>query len=90
MKIQVSHILVQHSYEAEDILRALKDGKDFAELARKFSKCSSAADGGNLGVFSEGKLDPDFEETAFSLKVGQTTTKPIRTRFGYHIIRRTA
>jgi peptidylprolyl isomerase/peptidyl-prolyl cis-trans isomerase C len=90
MKIQVSHILVQHSYEAEDILRALKDGKDFAELARKFSKCPSAADGGNLGVFAEGRLDPDFEECAFSLKVGQTTTKPIRTRFGYHIIRRTA
>lgn len=90
MKIQVSHILVQHSYEAEDILRALKDGKDFAELARKFSKCPSAADGGNLGVFAKGRLDRDFEEVAFSLKVGQTTTKPIRTRFGYHIIRRTA
>ncbi|MEK2689644.1 peptidylprolyl isomerase [Bdellovibrio sp. GT3] len=90
MKIKVSHILVQHSYEADDILRSLKDGKDFEELARKFSKCSSAADGGNLGVFSEGRLDPDFEEAAFALKVGQTTTKPIRTRFGYHIIRRTA
>lgn len=86
----MSHILVQHSYEAEDILRALKDGKDFAELARKFSKCSSAADGGNLGTFSEGRLDPDFEESAFSLKVGQTTTKPVRTKFGYHIIKRMA
>ncbi|UYL10344.1 peptidylprolyl isomerase [Bdellovibrio sp. SKB1291214] len=89
MKIRVSHILVQHSYEAEDILRALKEGKDFAELARKFSKCSSATDGGNLGAFLEGRLDPDFEESAFALKVGQTTTQPIRTRFGYHIIKRT-
>ena len=88
MKINVSHILVQHDYEAQDVLRALQGGKTFEELARKFSKCSSAEQGGELGSFGKGRLDPDFEDAAFALKVGQTTAKPIRTRFGYHIIRR--
>ncbi|MBO9666983.1 MAG: peptidylprolyl isomerase [Bdellovibrio sp.] len=90
MKIRVSHILLQYDYEAQDVLRALQNGKSFEELAHKYSKCSSAKQGGDLGVFGEGRLDPDFEEVAFALKVGQTTTKPVRTRFGYHIIRRTA
>lgn len=89
MKIRVSHILVERQYEAEDILRALKEGKSFEELARKYSKCSSATQGGDLGVFSEGRLDLDFEEAAFLLKVSQVTSKPVRTKFGYHIIKRT-
>lgn len=88
MKINISHILVQHDYEAQDVLRALQGGKTFEELARKFSKCSSVEQGGELGSFGKGRLDPDFEDAAFALKVGQTTAKPIRTRFGYHIIRR--
>ena len=88
MKINVSHILVQHDYEAQDILRSLQSGKKFEELARKFSKCPSAEQGGELGTFGKGRLDPDFEDAAFALKVGQTTEKPVRTRFGYHIIRR--
>lgn len=88
MKINVSHILVQHDYEAQDILRSLQSGKKFEDLARKYSKCPSAEQGGELGTFGKGRLDPDFEDAAFALKVGQTTAKPVRTRFGYHIIRR--
>ncbi len=89
MKIRVSHILVEKQYEAEDILRALKEGKNFEDLAKKYSKCSSSAQGGDLGVFSEGRLDIDFEEAAFMLKPSQITMKPVRTKFGYHIIKRT-
>ncbi len=87
-KIRASHILVQYEYEAQDILRLLEKNKTFEELAVKFSKCSSAAAGGDLGVFSSGKMDEDFEDAAFALKVGQIS-KPIRTKFGYHIIKRT-
>jgi peptidylprolyl isomerase/peptidyl-prolyl cis-trans isomerase C len=90
MKISVSHILVKHQYEAEDILRALEKGKSFEELAQKYSTCPSAAQGGALGTFGKGRMDEDFEDAAFALKVGQTTHKPIRTKFGYHIIKRTA
>ncbi|MGZ3774781.1 MAG: peptidylprolyl isomerase [Pseudobdellovibrionaceae bacterium] len=90
MKIRASHILVKHQYEADDILRLLKNGQSFEELARKFSTCPSSAVGGDLGFFSEGRMDENFEETAFALKIGQTSNTPVRTRFGHHIIKRTA
>ncbi len=83
-----SHILVAHEYEAHDILRLLAQGKDFAELAQRFSKCSSAKTGGLLGELKRGRADEDFEEAAFALQPGQKTEKPIKTRFGYHIISR--
>ncbi|MFV8256723.1 peptidylprolyl isomerase [Bdellovibrio bacteriovorus] len=89
MKIRASHILVKHQYEAEDILRALKSGKTFEELAQRYSQCPSARAGGDLGVFAEGRMDEVFEEAAFALKLNETTPQPVRTRFGYHIIRRT-
>lgn len=89
MKISALHILVRHQYEAEDILRALKDGKFFEDLARRYSTCSSAADGGNLGTFSLGRMDEAFEEAILSLKIGEVSVKPVRTRFGFHIIKRT-
>lgn len=89
MKIRASHILVQHQYEAEDLLRSLASGKDFSELAKKHSRCPSASSGGDLGVFSSGRMDETFEEAAFALKVGEITPKPIRTKFGYHLIKRT-
>jgi peptidylprolyl isomerase/peptidyl-prolyl cis-trans isomerase C len=88
--IHASHILVTNEYEAQDILRLLKDGKDFAELAKKYSKCSSAPQGGDLGVQALAKLDEDFADAASLLKPGQISTKPVRTKFGYHIIRREA
>ncbi|MBK9322261.1 MAG: peptidylprolyl isomerase [Bdellovibrionaceae bacterium] len=83
-----SHILVTHEYEAQDILRLLNQGKDFADLAQRFSKCSSAKVGGLLGDLKKGRADEDFEEAAFALEPGYKTEKPIKTRFGYHIILR--
>lgn len=88
--ISAQHILVQYQYEAEDILRALNAGKDFSELARKFSKCPTTFQGGDLGSFGRGKMDEDFEAAAFALKVGEFTHRPVRTKFGYHLIKRTA
>lgn len=83
-----SHILVTHQYEAEDVLKLLAKGQSFEELARKFSKCSSAASGGDLGDLKPGRADEDFEDAAFALKPGQQSSKPVRTKFGYHIILR--
>lgn len=90
LKITVSHILVPHEYEAQDILRALAAGKAFDELARKHSTCPSAKEGGHLGTFGQGRMVEEFEEAAFSLKPGEMTKKPVRTKFGYHLILRTA
>ena len=87
-KFRASHILVPHEYEALDILRKLKEGKSFEEMAMKFSKCPSSAKGGSFGEIPFGKADSDFEEAISILKPGEMTTKPVRTKFGYHIIKR--
>ena len=87
--MKIKHILVSQKYEAEDLLRRLDAGESFEDLARKYSKCSSANSGGNLGVFDSKqkltKLDADFLDAVELLKPDQIS-KPIRTRFGYHLI----
>ena len=88
MKYRVAHILVAQKYEAEDLLKKLKEGKNFAELAQKHSSCPSAANGGDLGMIPSGKADADFEEAAVALKIGETSQAPVRTKFGYHLIKR--
>jgi peptidylprolyl isomerase/peptidyl-prolyl cis-trans isomerase C len=83
--IPVSHILVRHQYEAEDIVGLLRKGASFESLASKYSQCSSSKQGGNLGLVAPDRLDPDFADALLSLKPGEIS-KPIRTRFGYHLI----
>ena len=85
--MHLKHILVTHKYEAEDILKLLKEGKDFSDLAKQRSTCPSAPSGGDLGNLKGKKLDMDFEEAAELLKPGQISGV-VRTRFGYHIIQR--
>ncbi len=84
----VLHILVNQKYEAEDLLIKLSEGKSFSELAQKFSTCPSGKNGGSLGPIPTGKADPDFETVALALKPGERSLRPVRTRFGYHIIQR--
>jgi parvulin-like peptidyl-prolyl isomerase len=67
--------------------KATAKDADFAKLAKQYSQDpGSAANGGDLGYFAKGKMVPAFEEAAFALKVGETS-KPIRTVYGYHIIK---
>ncbi len=84
----VYHILVKAQYEAEDLLKKLKEGADFSELAKKFSTCTSAARGGDLGTLRGGQADEDFEEAALKLKFNEISSKPVRTKFGYHLLKR--
>lgn len=84
----VRHILAKHRYEIDDLIRKLQNGADFGELAKKFSQCPSAPTGGDLGVLKRGQADIDFEEAALALEENEITSKPIRTRFGYHLIQR--
>lgn len=90
MKYHVAHILVAHKYTADDVLRKIKEGKDFGELAKINSSCPSSERGGDLGPLSTGKADPDFEEAALELKVGEISQTPVRTKFGYHLMKRLA
>ncbi|MFO0862915.1 MAG: peptidylprolyl isomerase [Candidatus Saccharibacteria bacterium] len=72
--------------QAEDILKQIQGGADFATLAKQYSQDGSAANGGDLGLFSKGQLDPDFEAAAFALQPGQTSGI-VKTQYGYHIIK---
>jgi peptidyl-prolyl cis-trans isomerase C len=86
-KISAQHILVDQKFEAEDIIKKVERGEEFEKLAKDFSNCGSAQDGGNLGEFSKGMMVPEFEKAAFALEVGQVSA-PVQTQFGYHIIKR--
>ena len=86
-QIKASHILVKTEDEAKKILERLKKGEDFATLAKKYSiDTGSAKNGGDLGFFSPGQMVPEFEAAASKLKKGEIS-QPIKTKFGYHIIK---
>ena len=85
-EIKARHILVKTKQEAEDIIKQLDKGADFAKLAKEKSTGPSAAKGGELGYFTKGQMVPAFEQAAFSLKPGQYTEKPVQTQFGWHVI----
>lgn len=86
-EIRASHILVSTKEEADKVLAEIKAGKDFAELAKKYSKDTATKDkGGDLGYFGKGKMVPEFEKAAFALRPGQVS-EPVKTSYGYHIIK---
>lgn len=102
--IRVSHILIKYDpdalktdpnaakakakAEAQDLLQQIKDGADFAELAKVHSDCLSAPKGGDLGFFPRGYSTPKFEKAAFELKIGQVSDV-VETEYGCHIIKAT-
>jgi parvulin-like peptidyl-prolyl isomerase len=88
-KIKASHILVDKHSRALNIIKELEEGKSFSELARKHSTCPSGKRGGNLGKFGRGQMVKEFERAAFDLGKGEVTKEPVKTQFGYHIIKRT-
>ncbi len=74
--------------KAEDLLKQIKNGADFAELAKANSDCSSSAMGGDLNFFGKGQMVAPFEKAAFAMEVGNVSDI-VETRFGYHIIKLT-
>ncbi|MDA7940900.1 MAG: peptidyl-prolyl cis-trans isomerase [Nitrosopumilus sp.] len=88
-KVKCSHILVKKLSEAEGVIARLDGGEKFATVARAVSiDGGSARRGGDLGWFGRGAMVKEFEREAFSLPVGGTSG-PVRSQFGYHVIRRT-
>lgn len=74
---------------AKEIIKKLDNGEKFEDLAKEYSKDSSASDGGNLGYFNRGEMVSEFEDAAVELKVGEYSKTPVKTQFGYHIILKT-
>ncbi|WP_079529325.1 peptidylprolyl isomerase [Halobacillus hunanensis] len=85
-EVQASHILVSDEKTAKEVKQKLEDGEDFGTLASEYSKDGSAKKGGKLGYFGPGKMAPKFEDAAYGLEVGEISD-PVKTQFGYHIIK---
>jgi peptidyl-prolyl cis-trans isomerase C len=93
-EVDARHILVKTQAQAEQIITELNHGANFAKLAEKDSIDPGAANGGELGWFTQDQMVPAFANAAFALKVGQYTKTPVQSQFGWHVIlcegRRTA
>jgi len=93
-EVHARHILLPTEAAAQQVIKELQGGADFAALAKKDSTDPAGANGGDLGWFKKGDMLPEFSDAAFALKPGAYTTKPVHTRYGWHVIqvleRRTA
>jgi peptidyl-prolyl cis-trans isomerase C len=86
-KVHCAHILVKSESEAKAVLERLKKGEKFGAVAKAVSQCPSGKRAGDLGTFTRGKMVKEFENAAFALQKGETSVL-VKTKFGYHIIKR--
>ena len=88
VEVRARHILVKTEAEAMAVIDELRKNKaDFEELARTKSTGPSSARGGDLGFFAKGAMVKPFSDAAFALKPGEITRKPVKTQFGWHVIK---
>ncbi|HFJ9439105.1 peptidylprolyl isomerase PrsA [Bacillus sp. BLCC-B18] len=85
-EIKASHILVKDEATAKKVKEELGQGKSFEELAKQYSEDTSKEKGGDLGFFGPGKMVKEFEDAAYKLKKDEVS-EPVKTQFGYHIIK---
>lgn len=87
-QFKARHILVETQSAAQEIIAALDDGGDFAELAKEKSTGPSGANGGDLGWFSPEQMVKPFSEAVAALENGAYSSEPVQTQFGWHVILR--
>ena len=86
-EVRARHILVKTEDEAKAIIAALDGGADFETLAKEKSTGPSGPQGGDLGYFQRGRMVPEFEKAAFAMEAGAYTKEPVKTQFGFHVIK---
>ena len=83
--VKAKHILVDSQKQAIQIKKDIEDGGSFDYYARRYSKCPSGRNGGDLGYFRRGQMVKPFEDAAFNGEVGKVSD-PVKTHFGWHLI----
>lgn len=86
-QLHARHILLKTEQEAKDVIKLLDDGGNFEELAKEYSTGPSGPNGGDLGYFTKQSMVPEFADAAFALDTGEYTKTPVKTQFGYHVIK---
>jgi parvulin-like peptidyl-prolyl isomerase len=86
-QVHCAHILVKTEQEAKAALARVQKGESFANIAKELSLCPSKKQGGDLGTFGRGQMVRAFELAAFALQKGQIS-QPVKTEFGWHLIKR--
>ena len=86
-EVHAQHILVKTEDEAKSVIAELDKGTDFGELAKKYSTDPSASSGGDLGYFGHDDMVAAFADAAFALPKGQYSKTPVKTEFGWHVIK---
>jgi peptidyl-prolyl cis-trans isomerase C len=86
-EVRARHILVKTEDEAKAVIKELEAGGKFEEIAKSKSTDGAAAQGGDLGYFGRGQMVPEFEKAAMDLKPGEYTKVPVKTQFGFHIVK---
>lgn len=86
--VNASHILVDTEELAISLYEKISAGEiSFEDAAKENSACPSKANGGSLGEFTRGQMVPEFDEAVFSMEIGEITKTPVKTQFGYHLIK---
>ena len=86
--VNASHILVDSEERATEILAKINAGEiSFEDAAREYSSCPSKANGGSLGDFGRGQMVPEFDSAVFAMEVGEISSTPVKTQFGFHLIK---
>ena len=85
--VSAKHILVDNEELCSEVKERIENGElSFEDAAKEYSTCPSNAQGGSLGVFGRGMMVPEFEDAAFALELN-TVSEPVKTQFGYHLIK---
>lgn len=86
-EVHARHILLASEDDAKAVITELEGGADFEELAKEKSTGPSGPQGGDLGYFKMGQMVPEFGDAAFAMEIGSTSPEPVKTQFGFHVIK---